>query len=98
MKDEKSKQFILSDFYLAAFLRARNYRLIDVIKTDPRRVAFVFKDDENRANLVEDFMFGRTSIEPKNYVSAIKELKQLIHAGFDKQYEYERFRNDSKSN
>ena len=80
MKDAKNRQFTLSDFYLAAFLRAKGFRLINITKDDPRRALFIFEDKEDRQSLVEDFMFGRAQLEPKGFVSAIKELKQLLHS------------------
>lgn len=81
MENEKNKQFTLSDFYLSAFLKVKNFNLLDVIKSNPQRVIFVFEDKESRKKLVEDFLFGRAKVEPKSYVSVIKELKQLIHSG-----------------
>lgn len=79
MKNEK-KEFTSSDFYLAVFLRAKDFQLLNTIKSNPHRVLFVFEDREDRQNLVEDFLFGRTRIEPKRFISAIKELKQLLHS------------------
>lgn len=83
MKNEKDKKFVLADFYLAAFLKAKGFRLLNIRwkKNHPQRALFVFEDKENRASLVEDFLFGRVQIEPKSFVSAIKELKQLLHSG-----------------
>ncbi len=86
MKDEKNKQFTLSDFYLSAFLKVKNFNLLDVIKTNPQRVVFVFEDRNDREKLVEDYLFGRSEVEPKSYVSAIKELKQLIHSGYESSF------------
>lgn len=80
MKNKDTKKFTLSDFYLAAYLRAKNFQLLNTEKSDPRRVLFVFGDTKDRQNLVEDFLFGRATVEPKSFVSAIKELKQLLHA------------------
>jgi hypothetical protein len=82
MNDKKNQQFTLSDFYLAAFLRAKSFRLLNIEwdKNDPRRALFIFEEKEGRQRLVEDFLFGRSQIEPKSFVSAIKELKQLLHS------------------
>lgn len=80
MKDKKNENFTLSDFYLSAFCLAKGFKLVDIDKSNPHRALFVFKDKENRQNLVEDFLFGRATIEPKSFVSAIKELKQLLHS------------------
>lgn len=73
--------FTLSDFYLASFLRAKGFDLLTIERGNPHRASFVFKDEENRQSLVEDFLFGHASIEPKSFVSAIKELKQLLYSG-----------------
>ena len=82
MKKEKDKKFALADFYLAAFLRAKGFQLFDIEwdKNNPRRALFIFEDKEDRQSLVEDFLFGRAQIEPKSFISAIKELKQLLHS------------------
>ena len=67
--------FKTSDFYTAAFLRAKGFELIGINRTDPDRVLFVFKDKEKRETLVQDFLFGRTQVEPKGFVS--QRLKSL---------------------
>ena len=79
MKNE-NKQFTNSDFYLSAFCLAKGLRLIDIDRANPRRFLFVFNDKKDRQNLIEDFLFGRARIEPKSFVSAIKELKTLIYS------------------
>jgi len=79
MKNEKKKQFETSDFYLAAFCLANGLKLISINRDNPHRALFVFEDTENREGWVEDFLFSRARIEPKRFVSAIKELKQLLH-------------------
>jgi hypothetical protein len=81
MKNEKKQEFVSSDFYLAAFLRAKGFQLLNIEKKDPRRALFVFQNKGDRQSLIEDFMFGRTQVEPKSFVSAIKELKQLLYSG-----------------
>ncbi len=80
MKNKDIKQFKNSDFYLSSFLLAKGLVLNGIDNENPRRIFFVFEDVENRENLVEDFLFGRSTIETKKFVSAIKELKQLIHS------------------
>ena len=80
MKNEKRQQFNTSDFYLAAFLRARGYRLLNIDKGNPHRALFIFQDKKDRQGLVEDFLFGRAQIETSGFISAIKELKQLLHS------------------
>lgn len=80
MKNENEKQFLSSDFYISAYLLAVGVNLLGVNRENPRRLFFVFEDFNDRQKLVEDFLLGRGSVQPKRYASAIKELKDLIHA------------------
>lgn len=80
MENSNARQFKTPDFYLSAFLLVKDFKLIDIDRSDPGRALFVFQDKENRQDLVQDFLFGRTQVEPKGFVSAIKELKQLLHS------------------
>ena len=80
MKNKNTQQFSTPDFYLSAYLLTQDFRLLNIKKLDPHRVLFVFEDKENRRSMVEDFLFGRTTVEPKSFITAIKELKQLLHS------------------
>jgi len=84
MKDKTVSQFKTSDFYLSAFLRTQGLELIKIDKTNPRRALFIFKDRKDRRSLVEDFLFGRTKVEPKSFISAIKEFKRLLYSDYAK--------------
>lgn len=72
-------EFTTKDFYLSAYLLSQGLRLVRLDKSEPRKVYFVFHDVEARASLVEDFLFGRAQVEPKQFVAAIKEVKQLLY-------------------
>lgn len=80
MKNDNQQQFKTSDFYLSAFLLAKDLKLLTVDRLNPNRALFVFQDSEDRQDLVQDFLFGRAKVNPKNFVVAIKELKQLLHS------------------
>jgi hypothetical protein len=82
MNNENKEQFISSDFYTSAYVLAKGFRLLGVEKDsqNPRRLLFIFADNEGGQKLAEDFIFGRGLVEPKRYASAIKELKDLVHS------------------
>lgn len=73
-------KFTTSDFYTAAFLKAAGLKLIGINKADPRRFHFVFKDQEERAKLLEDFFVGDAKVEVRNFIASIKELKSLMYS------------------
>lgn len=80
IKNDKKKEFLLSDFYAAVFLRSSGYDLMGINKTNPRRFNFIFKDRVGRVKLLESFFAGRATTEPRQFVAAIKELKSLIYS------------------
>jgi hypothetical protein len=80
IKNEKRKEFVLSDFYAAVFLRSSGFDLVGIDKSDLRRFNFIFKDNTHRAKLLDDFFVGRATVEPKKFTAAIKELKSLMYS------------------
>ena len=75
----ENQNFQTSDFYTAVFLLANEFKLIEIDKTNTRRFCFVFEDQENRVKLLEDYFNGSAKIEPRQFVSSIKELKTLMY-------------------
>ena len=74
-----SNNFITSDFYAAAFLTAKGYKLFGINKADSRRYRFIFGDEPERAQLVSGYFAGLVEVNAKDFVSAIKELKSLMY-------------------
>lgn len=80
IQNDKKKEFLLSDFYAAVFLRSAGFDLIGINKSDPRRFAFIFKDRTDRIKLLDDFFAGRAVVEPRQFTAVIKELKSLMYS------------------
>ena len=76
---DNSNNFATSDFYSAAFLLAKGYRLFGINKTDSRRYRFIFVDELGRPQLVGGFFAGLVEVNAKDFVTAIKELKSLMY-------------------
>lgn len=70
--------FETSDFYLACYLRCIGYTLDDV-RRDGRRMIFVFQDKPGRKADMMAFFGENAEVNPLRFVSAIKDLKTLIH-------------------
>lgn len=80
MPEEKvqPKQFETTDFYVAAYFKAKGHRLVDARKMPgSTRTVFCFEyagqDMEVKRFYMEDL-----SINVRSFVSAIKDLKSLI--------------------
>ena len=76
----EKKVFQISDFYTAAFLLSQGFKLITLNRGNPHRVFFVFEDRKGREKLIEDFFHSGALVEPRKFVTAIKELKSLIYS------------------
>ena len=74
-----NNNFTTSDFYAAAFLTAKGYKLFGINKADSRRFRFIFGDEPDRPQLVSAFFAGLVDVNAKEFVSAIKELKSLMY-------------------
>ncbi len=74
-----NSNFITSDFYAAAFLTAKGYKLFGINKADSRRYRFIFADEPDRPQLVSAFFAGLVDVNAKAFVTAIKELKSLMY-------------------
>ena len=58
MKNVTDNSFTTSDFYAAAFLVAKGYKLLGIDKADSRRFHFIFTDEPYRPQLVSAFFAG----------------------------------------
>jgi len=79
MNSENEKKFKSSDFYISAYILSLGYKIIHIEKENPRKCFFVFNCAKGQ-EITEDFLLCRKKIEPKKYVAAIKELKQIIYS------------------
>ena len=78
-QQDNSNNFTTSDFYAAAFLVAKGYKLLGINKADSRRFRFIFTDESYRAQLVSGYFAGLVEVNAKAFVTAIKELKSLMY-------------------
>jgi hypothetical protein len=71
-------RYFTTNFYLAAFLKAKGLRLVEVTKENGRST-FIFEDDIQRDNLIKDF-YNDGLVEVSRYKSALQDLKSMIHS------------------
>ena len=69
-------EFLTSDLYLSAFLKAKGLKLIDK-KTEGKKVIFIFEDREDREDLVRQF-FNDGLVNITAFKSAIQDLKTMV--------------------
>lgn len=76
-KDANLKTYQVSDFYLAAYLKAKNFKLVNLEK-EGRRVIFVYEDRDDRPQLTKDF-YNDGLIQVSPFIHAIQDLKSIIY-------------------
>ena len=75
---ESRDVFETTDFYLACYLRCTGHRMAD-LRRDGRRAVFAFEDWPERRQAVLAFFNHEGSVPPLAFVTAIKDMKALIH-------------------
>jgi len=70
----------LVDFYSSAYLIAAGYKLQGTYKRGSQTV-FIFEDSEEIQNLLNNYFAMQAEINASSYAQAIKNLKNIIHAG-----------------
>ncbi len=86
-KNQDSRYFRLTSFYLAAFLFAQGLELVNIDRSDARRSQFVFLDTPEREQLLQDFNYSsedspESKIDARKFVMAIKMLKDKLYQNY----------------
>jgi len=71
-------EYETTDFYLASYLRSKGYSIIRLGKSGNRTI-FKFGDKPERNKDILAYYNGEGSVPPLSLISAIKEMKALIH-------------------
>lgn len=71
--------FDTSDFYLACFLYSVGFKISTTKKQDDKRISFVFEDQMNRKELVNQFFNNEANVKVKDFTNAIGTLKSMIY-------------------
>jgi hypothetical protein len=68
-----------SDFYLACYLRAVGYELVD-LRREGRRASFVFAGRPDHRETTMAYYNGKGLVPPLGFAAAVKDLKSILHA------------------
>lgn len=74
-----NEYFSTSDFCLATTLLAINFRLVQLDKSNPRRVSFLFEHKDAIERLIPDFRNKSLQVIPQAFYYAQRELKTLMY-------------------
>lgn len=68
-----------SDFTLTATLLCLGFDILGIDKTNMKRVIFYFKKVTECEAAIQDFRNNRIQVNPKDFVSAQREIKSTIY-------------------
>lgn len=71
------KVYATTDFYLAAFLKAKGMKIVDT-EQNGRRSTFLFENCSDTKSLVRDF-YNDGLIKVNDFKNAIQDLKAMIY-------------------
>jgi len=69
-----------NDLHLAATLQCLGLELLEVNRSDPRRVRFVFEDDALRREWTREYLAGGLRVDPLILLNSFRSLKRQIYA------------------
>lgn len=81
MKKNTANNFKTKDFYLAAFLLAKGYELLDADRSFPQEIIFIFGDQPKREKLIQEYLYGKAEVDARKLINQIRNLKEIIHEG-----------------
>jgi Domain of unknown function (DUF5659) len=76
-----SDYFETNDLYLAATLQSLGLEMVGVERDDPRRVRFVFTDDERRREWTRQYLAGALRVDPLVLLNSLRAMKRQIYQG-----------------
>lgn len=74
-----NEYFSTSDFCLATTLLASNFQLIQLDKSNPRRICFLFNRKDEIDKIVPDFHNKLLQVTPQTFYYSQRELKTLMY-------------------
>lgn len=74
-----NENFITTDFCLASALLSNKHHLIELDKSNPRRIGFVFSKSSKLNESIDSFRFRHLKITPQDFYQAQRELKSLMY-------------------
>ena len=77
--NNQDQLFTTFDISLAAALISKGFHLLDLDKTNPRKVQFLFKDSNNLQQVIDDYWSDSLQVNARTYFDDVKLLKNRIY-------------------
>lgn len=71
--------FTTNDLALSSALLALNFTICDLDFTDPRKATFVFVEDQDLREAIQDYWNNKLLVNPRTYFNTLKDLKSRIY-------------------
>jgi len=80
VKPRQSEQFLTYDIGLSATLLTLGYKLIDLEKSDVKKVQFIFLRDVGIDNAINNYWDGSLKIDARTLFDNLKRVKNQIYS------------------
>jgi len=78
-RGKMNKEYRTTDFYLTAFLLAKDYQLKQT-ENHLGKLTFTINSDKDLEASIKDFYAGNALVNPLEYQNQLRNLKSLIYA------------------
>lgn len=75
----QNQPFATFDLGLSATLTSLGYKLLDLDKSNPRKVQFLFMSEDSLEEAVESYWSDHLEVNPRAYFDNLKMLKNRIY-------------------
>jgi len=72
--------FSTSDFGLATTLKSLQFNLLDLEKTNPKKIRFIFQGNKNIEDAVKRYRLDQLLVNPRVYYDCQRLLKNMIYS------------------
>jgi hypothetical protein len=79
-KNKESKPFITADLNLASTLISLNYEILDLDKSNPKKIQFAFSRSPNLIQDINNYWGGSLRINPRMLFDSQKMLKCRLYS------------------
>lgn len=83
----QTKNYTTSDIYLASYLIYQGHSVSSLEEIKPKKYVFVMDKEKDALDTdITNFYQRRATIEPMEYVTALKQLKSLVYNETNSRY------------
>jgi hypothetical protein len=79
MQINKEEYIEFTDQSIVTILFHMGIKIDSINRTNPKRIAFIFKNSKKATQIIKDFYTAKLRVEPSSFLDDIKKVKSRIY-------------------